>query len=91
MAGCLPICVRDSYYEALDIIENLSTEDPDVIAYHIALGDTQVLLGRHEDAMKTFENALKLFPRNVPLVIAYGERLLELNQAEKAHTFCWIF
>jgi predicted Zn-dependent protease len=74
------------YWQALDIIENLVDRNPDVIAYHIALGDTQVLLGRHDDASKTFEDAIKLFPRNVPLVIAYGERLLELNQAEKAHT-----
>ena len=74
------------YWQALDIIENLVDKNPDVIAYHIALGDTQVLLGRHDDASKTFEDAIKLFPRNVPLVIAYGERLLERNQAEKAHT-----
>ena len=74
------------YWQALDIIENLVDKNPNVIAYHIALGDTQVLLGRHDDARKTFEDAIKLFPRNVPLVIAYGERLLELNQAEKAHT-----
>ena len=73
-------------YQALDIIENLAQKSPDVIAYHIALGDTLVSLGRHEDALKTYENAIKLFPRNVPLVIAYGERLLEMNQAEKAHT-----
>jgi len=75
-----------SYWQALDIIENLVNKSPEVIAYHIALGDTQVALGRHDDAQKTFEEAIKLFPRNVPLVIAYGERLLELNQPEKAHT-----
>jgi len=75
-----------SYWQALDIIEFLVNKSPEVIAYHIALGDTQVALGRHDDAQKTFEEAIKLFPRNVPLVIAYGERLLELDQPEKAHT-----
>jgi predicted Zn-dependent protease len=74
------------YYQALDIVENLAYKNPGVIAYHIAMGDTQVLLGRHEDAIKTFEKAIKLFPRNVPLVIAYSERLLEMDQAVKAHT-----
>jgi predicted Zn-dependent protease len=29
---------------------------------------------------------LGLFPRNVPLVLDYGERLLQLGQAIKAHT-----
>jgi predicted Zn-dependent protease len=84
--GRLLAYLRDgSYWQALDIIENLVYRNPEVIAYHIALGDTQVLLGRHKDALATFEEAIKLFPRNIPLVIAYGERLLELDHPEKAH------
>ena len=85
--GRLLAYLRDgSYAKALDIVENLVDRNPEVIAYHIALGDTQVLLGRHAEALDTFEEAVKLFPRNVPLVIAYGERLLELKQPDKAHT-----
>ena len=72
-------------YKALDIIENLMDRNPKVIAYHIALGDLQVALKREGQALRTFEDAVALFPRNVPLVIAYGERLLDLGQAEKAH------
>jgi predicted Zn-dependent protease len=80
--GRLLAYLRDGrYWQALDIIENLVHKNPGVIAYHIALGDTQVLLERHDEAIKTFEEAIELFPRNVPLVIAYGERLIELNQA----------
>jgi len=85
--GRLLAYLRDrSYLKALDIVENLVHRNPDVIAYHIALGDTQVLIGRHAEALDTFEEAIKLFPRNVPLVIAYSERLIELNQPVKAHT-----
>jgi predicted Zn-dependent protease len=84
--GRLLAYLRDgSYWQALDIIENLVYRNPEVIAYHIALGDTQVSLGRHDDALATFDEAIKLFPRNIPLVIAYGERLLELGRSEKAH------
>jgi predicted Zn-dependent protease len=84
--GRLLAYLRDgSYWKALDIIENLVERNPDVIAYHIALGNTQVHLGRQEEALATFEDAIKLFPRNVPLVIAYGERLLDLKQPDKAH------
>ena len=85
--GRLLAYLRDgSYWKGLDIIHYLVRKNPDVIAYHIALGETQVRIGRVDDAVETFEEALKLFPRNVPLVIAYGERLLELEQPEKAHT-----
>ncbi len=84
--GRLLAYLRDgSYFKALDIINYLTEENPDVIAYHIALGDTQMLLRRYDEADETYENALKLFPRNVPVVIAYAERLLELDQPEKAH------
>lgn len=76
----------ESYLKALDIVEILVKKDPDVIPYHIALGNTLVSLGRHDDATDVFERALELFPRNVPLVIAYGERLLELDRPEQAHT-----
>ena len=45
-----------------------------------------VALDQWSDAVEVFERALELFPRNVPLVIEYGERLLELGQPQKAHT-----
>ncbi len=79
--------LRDGeYWKALDIGDYLIERNPNVIAYHIALGEILVKVGRLDDALKVFENALVLFPRNVPLVIAYGERLLELKQPQKAHT-----
>jgi predicted Zn-dependent protease len=71
--------------KALDIVNYLVDRSPEVIAYHIALGETKVRLGRLKEAKETFETALALFPRNVPLVIAYGERLLELNHPVRAH------
>ena len=84
--GRLLAYMRDgSYWQALDIIENLVDRNPKVIAYHIALGNAQVSLKRYDEAIDTFDNAVGLFPRNIPLVIAYGERLLELDQPEKAH------
>ena len=79
--------VRDEqYWSALDILKDLVDKDPKVIAYHIALGETLVALDQPRDALEAFERALALFPRNVPLVVSYGEHLLELGQPEKAHT-----
>jgi predicted Zn-dependent protease len=74
------------YYEALPIFEALLEKDKSVIAYHIGLGQTLVALDQWSTAVDVFEQALALFPRNVPLVIEYGERLLELGQPAKAHT-----
>ncbi len=78
--------LRDGrHFEALDIIETLLERDPKVIAYHIALGDTLFLSGQRLKGLEAFEEALLLFPRNVPLVIAYAEKLLDARQPARAH------
>lgn len=73
------------YWEALEIFRDLLENDKSVIAYHIGLGQTLVALDQPRDAIVAYERALALFPRNVPLVLDYGERLLQLGQATKAH------
>ena len=42
-------------------------------------------LEQNDLGVATFERAMALFPRNVPVVIHYGEWLLHLGQADKAH------
>jgi predicted Zn-dependent protease len=74
------------YWQALDIFNDLLEADKSVIAYHIGLGQTLVALDQPRDALRAYERALALFPRNVPLVLDYSERLIQLGQAKKAHT-----
>ena len=74
------------HWEALEIFQDLLDEDKSVTAYHIGLGQAQVALDQPRDALETYERALGLFPRNVPLVIDYGEHLLQLGLPVKAHT-----
>ena len=73
------------YWKARDILEDLLEQDPKIIAYHIALGETLVAMDQPRDAIDAYERALGLFPRNVPLVISYGERLLTLRQPARSH------
>jgi predicted Zn-dependent protease len=74
------------FWDALEIFEELLEDDESVIAYHIGLGQTLVALDQPRTALDTYERALALFPRNVPLVLDYGERLLQLGQPKKAHS-----
>jgi predicted Zn-dependent protease len=71
--------------EANRIFEDLTAKDQKVIAYRIGLGQTQLVLQDFKGSMNTFDRAIALFPRNVPLVIHYGEVLLQLGRAEQAH------
>jgi len=71
--------------EANRILEELASKDPKVIAYHIGLAEAQLANEAIDESVGTFERALELFPRNMPLTIAYSEALLQLGQAQKAH------
>lgn len=71
--------------EANRIFSELIEKDPQVIAYHIGLGETQFDRDLYAAGTATFDRAVRLFPRNVPVVISYGEQLLRLGEAEKAH------
>lgn len=71
--------------EANQIFEELLNRDQQVIAYHMGLADSQMALEQVGEAQATFERALGLFPRNMPLVIGYSEALLQLGDAEYAH------
>ena len=71
--------------DANRIFSDLAAKDQKVIAYHIGLGQTLLALEQYSAGADTFERAIELFPRNVPLVVMYGENLLRLGRAEQAH------
>ena len=71
--------------QANTIFEELAAKDKKVIAYHIGLAQTQLELEHYRSSQDTFDRAIELFPRNVPLVIHYAEALLRLGEAEQAH------
>lgn len=76
---------NDQYDKALRIFEELANRQPEVIAYHIGLAQTQFEFEQTAAANQTFEQALELFPRNVPLVVQYAETLLRQGEAEYSH------
>lgn len=67
------------------IFEELANREPEVIAYHIGLAESQLAMERIDESVATYERALELFPRNVPLTIEYADALLRLGQPEYAH------
>lgn len=71
--------------EANRIFEELASKDPSVIAYHIGLADSLLEMDLISESMATFERALELFPRNLPLVIHFSEALLRVGEPDRAH------
>ncbi len=73
------------HLDANRIFADLVKKDEKIIAYHIGLGETQLELEQYSAGTATFDHAVELFPRNVPLVITYGEYLLRLGRPKQAH------
>jgi predicted Zn-dependent protease len=75
----------DRPVEANKIFEELANKDPEIIAYHIGLGDSLLAMDLLPESMVAFEFAKDLFPRNSSLVIHYANALMRIGNPEPAH------
>jgi beta-barrel assembly-enhancing protease len=72
--------------EAVPILRELVTRHPDIIEYHSALGQALLAAGDLDGSRQALEQAMTLFPRNVPVTVRYAETLMRANEARLAHT-----
>lgn len=73
------------YAQAQASFEALLDANEQVIQFHTGLAAAQIGAGDVAAANRTFENAMRLFPRNRPLTIRYAEALMAQDQPEIAH------
>ncbi|MEM9403208.1 MAG: M48 family metalloprotease [Pseudomonadota bacterium] len=76
----------ERFRDALPLYESLAEKDRTVIAYRMGLAESLLALERNREGLEAFDEALALFPRNVPLVISYAEWLVRLDRADDAHS-----
>lgn len=67
------------------LLKSLANEQPKLTLLQIALAQAQYAAGQKNDAVATYERALAVSPRHVPLSIRYAETLLDMGRAKKAH------
>ncbi|MGH8287020.1 MAG: M48 family metalloprotease [Steroidobacteraceae bacterium] len=71
---------------AAEILAGLLERHEGVTVLYSALGQAQMAAGLQSDALATFDHAIGLFPRNVPLSVRYAEALMAGGRAKDAHT-----
>ncbi|HEY5102403.1 MAG TPA: M48 family metalloprotease, partial [Steroidobacteraceae bacterium] len=71
--------------EAVKILQPLVERHQGNTLLYAALGQAQMEAQQKAEGLATFEHALALFPRNVPLSIRYAEGLLSAGRAQEAH------
>ena len=70
---------------ALPILRDLLERRPDATLYYTALGEAQLAAGQVKPARATLEEAMRLFPRSVPVTMRYAEALMRDGDAKQAH------
>jgi predicted Zn-dependent protease len=70
---------------AINILKPLLAEKPQLPLLHAALAQALIAGGQEKEGLETYERALQLAPRNVPITVRYGESLLALGHARQAH------
>ena len=63
----------------------LLANNEESIPLYTGLAIAQAGTGDRDAALKTFEQANRLFPRNIPLTVRYSEALLKYGESEEAH------
>jgi predicted Zn-dependent protease len=70
---------------AVSILQPLVAHHEGNTLLHAALGQAQMQAKDTKAGLATFEAALELFPRNVPLTIRYAEALMSAGRPRDAH------
>jgi beta-barrel assembly-enhancing protease len=72
--------------QAVIQLRELAAQYPQLPMIQASLGAAQMQAGKEKDALNTFERALALSPRNVPLTVRYAEALLKSGNSKAAHS-----
>jgi len=73
------------FREARETFSELVAKSPSTIPFYSGLAMAQMGMGNKADGFRTYERAVRLFPRNVPLTVHYAEALMQDGQAKEAH------
>src|SRR6185312_13525917 len=71
--------------DAAEILHDLVDEHENLTLLYSALAQAEVDGGMQNDGIATFQRAVLLFPRNVPLSVRYAEALMKAGKPKEAH------
>jgi predicted Zn-dependent protease len=72
--------------EAVPLMRSLQSRRQDIIAYQLGLANALLANKEIPEAMNVFSRAHELFPRNVPVTMAYSQALIDTGEGGQAHT-----
>jgi beta-barrel assembly-enhancing protease len=70
--------------EARPILQTLLDAQDDVLYFHLALADLEYAAGNLDAALQRYQRAMRMFPGNTAVTIAYAEAMLHADRPEDA-------
>jgi predicted Zn-dependent protease len=67
------------------LFRGLIKDYPNVMAFRVGQAESLAASGATTTALEVYADAIRLFPRNVPLTISYAETLLSVGKPAEAH------
>jgi predicted Zn-dependent protease len=78
--------MRMSLHDNAELLfRGLIAEYPSVMAFRVGQAEAMAAGGSTDAALAIYADAIRLFPRNVPLTTSYAEVLLGAGEPERAH------
>jgi predicted Zn-dependent protease len=71
--------------ESVKILEQLHRNDPDRIAYRLALANAYERSGNYTQALRIYKDSLDLYPGNLTFLLPYASALIVANEAPRAY------
>ena len=81
----LSMLEMNNYEGAREQFAELVEVNEEIIHFYTGLAQAQMGLGDRQTAFATYEQAMHLFPRNVPLTVRYSEALVQYGNPGLAH------
>lgn len=76
---------RNEPKKAVSLLGPLTDDHEGAILLQVAFAQAEADASMTNDALATFAQAMKLFPRNVPLTVRYAEALMKADRPKQAH------
>ncbi|MEE8117960.1 MAG: M48 family metalloprotease [Gammaproteobacteria bacterium] len=72
------------FEHSIPVLRDLISRHDDIIAFRIDLGEALASSDRLGQAIRVYEEAIRLFPRNIPLTLSYANTLARGNRPKRA-------
>lgn len=79
--------LQERFEEAVQIIKEITTSDPDVIDAYFTLGNLYFKWGKLQEALESFQHVLNMKPDDAFTVINIANSYIRMNKLEQAENF----